>query len=184
MFKKINVSLKYSDIEYKDKVTEYGIPLTVNGEQKLSICYHNFVGDVYNQLLSLIPEQHRRKFQAQVMEIIGYIGPHTDSDILCTVNFYVEVTGEHTVFFSLNENAVGTISTNQTNGRSFAFKDVTKVDSFVAESGDIWILDVTKPHCVLPSKERVKRKAIVLSTNYFTYQEVLDMIENRIRKGE
>jgi hypothetical protein len=182
MFKKIDVSLQYSDIEYKNKVTEYGIPLVINGEQKPSICYHSFVGDIKNQMLSLIHEQHRSKFQVQVMEIIGYIGPHTDSDVLCTVNFYVETTGERTVFFNLNEGAVGKIAANQTNGRSFAFSEVTTVDSFIAKPGDIWVLDVTRPHCVLPTTSTVKRKAIVLNTNDFSYQEVLDMIENK--KGE
>lgn len=184
MFKKINVSLNYSDIEYKNKVTEYGIPLIINGEQKPSICYHNFVGDVKNQIMSLIPKHHRSKFQVQVMEIIGYIGPHTDSDVRCTVNFYTEATGERTVFFDLKEGAVGKIATNQTNGRSFEFKDVTTVDSFVAEPGDVWILDVTRPHCVLPTTSKVKRKAIVLNTNDFSYQEVVDMIENTISTGE
>jgi hypothetical protein len=64
-------------------------------------------------------------------------------------------------------------------GRKFKYADVEEIDSFIAKPGEVWILDVSKPHNLIsPANKITNRKAIVLQTAHFTYEQVVEMIES------
>ena len=67
---------------------------------------------------------------------------------------------------------------NQTDGYLFKVDELETTDSFIAESNDAYLLNVTSPHSVIPLElTNIHRSAIVLQTNRFTFDEVLEMLK-------
>ena len=59
---------------------------------------------------------------------------------------------------------------NQTDGCVYDVKDLDKGPSFIARPGDVYILDVSKVHSVIPlGEEKVKRKAFCLSSSELNF---------------
>ena len=133
--------------------------------------------DIY----SLVPERYRDKFSLLIMEISRPISPHTDSEILSTINIYVEPDNCVTTFYDFNNDTTVTTRklNNQTNGRLFNKEELLPVNSFIANKDEAWLLDVTKPHSVNTVDHRfvVKRKAIVLQSRYYNYEQVKEMLK-------
>jgi hypothetical protein len=141
----------YSDVECQDKDTIFGI----------------------------IPAQFRSYFAMKIMEVNTRIPPHTDSKILSTINFYIKTGNCLTQFYKFkNENPTLTQVENQTNGYLFNVEDLETANSFTAEPTDAYLLDVTKPHAVIPLETtNIHRSAIVLQTDRFTFDEALEMLK-------
>ena len=50
---------------------------------------------------------------------------------------------------------------------------IVSVESFIAEPGDVYILDVSKVHSVIPlDNTEINRKAICFSTNSLSFNQV------------
>jgi hypothetical protein len=141
----------YSDVECQDKDTIFGS----------------------------IPTQFRPYFTMKIMEVNTRIPPHTDSRILSTINFYIKTDNCLTQFYKFkSENPTTRQIENQTNGYLFNVEDLETADSFIAESNDAYLLDVSKPHSVIPLEiTNIHRSAIVLQTNRFAFDEVLEMLK-------
>jgi hypothetical protein len=137
----------------------------------------------YNDVLSLIPERYRDKFVVLVMKMTGPIGPHTDSGILSTINIYVNPDNCITKFYDIPENTeIDTIQVkNQTNGKVFNANQLLFYGSFVANTHEAWLLNVTKPHSVSSNKEglptSVNRTAISIQSKYYSYEQVQEMLK-------
>jgi len=177
MFQKLNVDINVGNFSHGNKITEYSYTV-LNDKSVPLIQYHVALGECREKMLQLLPERFRSAFVINIMNIAGIVVPHTDSNIRCTINHYVQTNDEETIFFAFKENAEGFQITNQTNGRLFKLDEVNRVDSFIAKAGETWILDVTKPHGVkgqMPIKDY--RVAIVMNTNTYSYQEVLEMLK-------
>jgi hypothetical protein len=113
------------------------------------------------------------------MSINRNIPPHTDSGILASLNFYLVTSNCRTVFYEPKKDAeiVQHQIPNQTNGRIFELDNLVQVDQFVANSGECYLLDVTKAHAVYNmSNEVVERKAFVLQTRIRSFSTVCDML--------
>lgn len=153
---------------------------TVSGIQR-GISYHTVKGDKLSDLLTIIPTKYLTddNFSISLMSInTHYIPPHTDSNILSSINFYIKTDSCRTNFFSAK---VGSLSTsqieNQTNGYIFKESELKNAGSFVAESGDAYLLDVSKPHSVIGSpKIEVDRKAIVIQSRKYDFNTVRLML--------
>jgi hypothetical protein len=141
----------YSDIEYQNKDT----------------------------LFNTIPTRFRNQFTMISVEVNTRIPPHTDSGILSTINFYIRPDKYLTQFYKFkSENLTKTQVENQTNGYLFKLDELETVNSFIAEPNDAYLLDVTKPHSVIPLQiMNTHRSAIALQTNKFTFDEVLEMLK-------
>ena len=65
---------------------------------------------------------------------------------------------------------------NQTDGYVYNPDDLIETDSFIAKPGDIYILNVSKVHSVIPlDDQEINRKAICFSTNTLDFNEVQKM---------
>lgn len=173
MFKKIDVTFNEGDFTKKDaEIIKYGEE--VDGE---------FRGISYNQcelsqefaakLLGIVPPNMIHHFTPMVMEINREIPPHVDSGINTVINFYVKAGGYVTDFNKPKDGAEAFKLDNQTNGYIIDFDQVDVVDSFTAEDGDAYILDVTKLHSVHSGVG--DRTAIAISTQ-LSFDEVCALL--------
>ena len=65
---------------------------------------------------------------------------------------------------------------NQTDGCVYDLDDLIETESFIAQPGDVYILNVSKVHSVIPLDDNeVKRKAICFSTRSLNFDEVKRM---------
>jgi hypothetical protein len=98
---------------------------------------------------------------------------------LSTINFYIKTDNCLTQFYKFkSENPTTRQIENQTDGYLFNVEDLETTNSFTAEPTDAYLLDVTKPHSVIPLETtNIHRSAIVLQTDRFTFDEVLEMLK-------
>jgi len=171
MFIKLNKNIHVPEHSAKTSVISYA------GKIKYST-----VSVPFNDIFSIVPERYRDKFVVLVMEITGSIGPHTDSEILSTINIYVNPDDCTTSFYNIDADSNPTTIQikNQTNGRVFNVSQLSLHDSFIAKTDEAWLLDVTNPHSVTSNKvdaSNVNRIAIVLQTKYYSFEQVQEMLK-------
>jgi hypothetical protein len=89
------------------------------------------------------------------------------------VNFYIETNNCATQFYEIKDNARPYQIENQTDGCIYNLDDLVETGSFIAEPGDVYILDVSKVHSVIPlDNTEINRKAICFSTNSLSFNQV------------
>ena len=179
MFAKLNINWKSESYEYGDKIVDYGAHFK-DGKIIPKIIYHEATGQCEDLLKRLIPERYQKDFNVAVMDISASVGPHTDSEILVTINHYVQTNDECTIFYAPKKNLE--VSTrqirNQTTGVVFGAHELDVYGMFTANENETWILDVSKPHSVESSRPSTKlRKAIVLQTTVHKYEQVIEMLK-------
>lgn len=170
-FIKLNKKFDVSSFTETSLINEYAI----NGK---GIGFYNI--DNYNRdlMLSVIPERFRKDFFAREMKINYNIPPHTDSYVYATINFYVKAVDCQTNFFKKVDASLGDKMTTQTTGRTFSEEKLEHTGSFVAESGDAWLLDVSSPHSVKNlSTGVVDRVALVLQSSNYNFEQVYAMLQ-------
>jgi hypothetical protein len=98
---------------------------------------------------------------------------------MTTINFYINTSNCLTQFYSLKTDTPRTHQIeNQTDGHLFSIHDLNVEDSFVASPGEVWLLDVTKPHSVQPLQAGpVDRVALVLQSRKFNFKETVAMLQ-------
>jgi len=134
--------------------------------------------DKYFDLIDLLPDEVSHLFNISVMSINARVNPHTDSNTATAINFYVDAGNYVTTFHNIKEDAPAFQLNTQTDGVVYNFKDVDDEASFVAETGDIYVLDVTKTHSVRPlTKPADKRISLTLST-MLEYDSVIEMLQD------
>lgn len=150
--------------------------VNVGGEKK-GIDYKKIWSPDAESLLSVIPKRYWDDFHLTLMTINREIPPHTDTEIVTTINFYIQSGGEaRTVFFEPTvDNPRTTQVENQTDGFIYFIEDLKEVDSFTAKDFDIWVLDVKKIHSV--EGDVTLRKAVTLGTFVHKYDAVVDMLK-------
>ena len=122
---------------------------------------------------NLIPENRRSEFEISLMTINRDILPHTDSDSKTAINWYLKTGAYVTSFCQAKEGSESFQLFTQTDGVIYMFEDVEMEKSFTAEDNDLYVLDVTKLHCVHSGEGH--RIAMNLSTN-IPYDEVLELL--------
>jgi len=146
-----------------------------NGETK-GIFYNKIWTPDEENYFKIIPERYRKDFHLNIMAINHAIPPHTDTEIITTVNFYFETGGARTIFYDvITDNPRKTQIENQTDGFIFYEEDLKEVSSFVAKDHEVWVLDVKKVHSVVG--DVTMRKAITLGTKVHSYESVVSMIK-------
>ena len=174
MFKKLKNTFTFSDYQTLENQVQYG---KVRDDVFYGISYDVVTIGSNVKLFEIIPERYRNKFSLLSMEINCHIRPHTDSGILATINFYIESQEAITKFYTIKSNNPLTSKIeNQTNGALFELSDLDEYGNFTAKDGEAFILDVTNPHSVTCTQYGI-RKALVLQTKEFSYDEVCKMLE-------
>jgi hypothetical protein len=82
------------------------------------------------------------------------LAPHVDVGRKCCLNLYIDAHKEKSIYYEY-----------------YAGK-IKEVASFVAETGECWLMDVSKPHAVLLSPPHVRR-ALTISFIETPYSEVV-----------
>lgn len=142
------------------------------------IAFYNINNYQRNLILSVIPERFRNDFLIKEMKINCNIPPHTDSYITATINFYVKANDCETKFYKKVDDNIGVKMTNQTNGRTYKEDQLEFTGSFVAETNDVWLLDVSNPHSVQSlNTNEVDRVAIVLNSLKYNFDQVYAMLQ-------
>jgi len=168
MFAKLKTNLGKLEYSQLDKQVDYGNVIS----------YFNVELPKLDEVLGVIPEKYRNAFSMSVMKINAGVPAHTDSGIKTTINFYVKTPPCKTVFYKTPTKPTTYQILNQTNGVLFDEKDLEEADSFVAQEGEVWCLDVTKPHAVQPLEDLEERVAVTLATDTYYFQEVCSMLND------
>jgi hypothetical protein len=146
-----------------------------DGEKK-GIDYKKIWSPDAEKLLSVIPTRYWDDFHLTVMTINRAIPPHTDTEIITTINFYIETGGARTVFYDPAVDNPRTVQIeNQTDGYIYYLEDLKEVGSFIAKDLEVWCLDVKKIHAVEGNVSL--RKAITLGTFKHKYEDVVEMFK-------
>jgi hypothetical protein len=126
---------------------------------------NNVSSPFISKLLDVIPEQFRNKFGISLMTINSSFPPHIDAlDLKCAINFYVQPSECITTFYKTKT------------GSQLTTDNLIELDHFVAEPGEAYVLDVTKPHGVTQTSN-ADRVAIRISTKAFSYEQVCGMLK-------
>jgi hypothetical protein len=156
------VNLEYAEkaekITYGDIIKYYDTELTKQG------------------VLHVIPLQYRDDFQVSLMKISGAVPPHTDSEIITSINFYLKPGKYRTTFYTPEPKAVKRQIENQTTGYIFEQHELANRGSFVANPGDAYVLNVSEVHGVEPLGELEERVVICLATDKHDFEAVLSML--------
>jgi hypothetical protein len=161
--------------EYSIYKTQMQYGTTENGQFK-GIEYLLFESPNEERIWQVIPEPHRQDFFMSIMRVNTEIPPHTDSGIQTTINFYIRTDNCRTQYYRLKTSQPKiTQVDNQTDGHIFDPDDLEETESFVASAGSAWLLDVSKPHAVIPQGKFTKRLAIALSSK-LAYNQVADIL--------
>ena len=172
-FQKLKHSFAVPDYTVFGSQMQYGE--TVNGEFK-GIEYLLIEATAEN-IWQVIPADQRDNFFMTMMRVNTAIPPHTDSGIQSTINFYIRTDHCRTQFYSFKTDQPTTRQVNnQTDGHIFDAKDLDATESFCAEPGSAWLLDVTQPHAVIPAGKFSERSAIVLSSK-LPYSQVVELLQ-------
>jgi hypothetical protein len=145
---------------------------------KMGIDYKKIWSPDAVKFYSILPKRYWDDFHLTVMTINCRIPPHTDTEIVSSINFYIETDNCRTVFHKPKIDNPRTFQIeNQTDGYIFNEEDLEAVDSFVAEPGDVWLLDVKQIHSVEPLGDIKLRKAVTLGSFKHDYRAVRAMLE-------
>jgi hypothetical protein len=151
--------------------------INVNGERK-GIDYKKIWSPDAEKLYSVIPRRYWKDFHLTIMTINTRIPPHTDTEIMSTINFYIETDNCRTQFYRPNTDNPRTYQIeNQTNGYIYEDTDLETAGSFIANPGEVWVLDVKSIHSVEPLGEITLRKAVTLGSYHYEYDVVVEMLK-------
>ena len=152
----------YSYVRYGETINDIFMGLdysTVDIEQSEKI-----------KILNIIPKIYQNKIEISLISINSRLPPHTDSMVKTVINYYIEGANYTTNFYRLRDNPKTYQIKNQSTGYIYTQDSVELVNSFCANSGDVYLLDVSKPHSVEPeSSSTTIRTAFNLSTCVFTF---------------
>lgn len=168
MFKKLPQS---GPIEYKvlDKRIEF--ELDSEGHH---IQYFNVASPYIDGFIARLGS-HSRHFHTSFVNVETAVPPHTDIVDRVSINFYIETGGYQTRFYQGRE-----ISTRQTyadhgDGHVYRMDELDELDSFVAEPGDVYLLNGKFIHAVTGNNHQ-PRKFIQVSSADLDYDQVLDIL--------
>jgi len=176
-FIKLKNKLHVNDYTIKSLIVSYGTRLDDNTFKGIS--YSNIEVANNDEIFNLIPDRFKKYFMIGIMEVTHKIPPHTDSNVLSTINIYINTDNCLTQFYKFkNKHLDKTQIENQTTGFLFKPEDLETTDNFIAEPNDAYLLNVSQPHAVIPQGALdIYRTAIVLQSGKFSFEEVIEMLK-------
>ena len=176
-YRKLNKKFFIDHYQKTGSKIEYGVD-TPMGLMGIKYSYIKTTND--DELYSVVPEKDRKNCTLSVMELNYKIPPHTDSDIEAIVNFYIKTDNCITQFYYPPDPEIhGEQIANQTDGAIFHEGHLKKSVRFMAHPGDAYLLDVSKPHSVIPTKPGIAdRKCICMQLLYKSFDEAVQMLQS------
>lgn len=176
MFAKLNKQLQLSVPNLDVIINRFGA--TKSDGSFGGIAYYDIDPEMTQYLKdALIPVEYHSEFEVNGMLINEKnIPPHTDSDTLTSINIYVKTAKAVTKFYNVkyDDLLVEKLKT-QTDGKIYSFDQIEEDSSFIAEPGDIWVLDVKRPHSV-HCYVKENRYAYVVQSDSLNFQQVKEIL--------
>lgn len=117
----------------------------------------------FDNLLNIIPENKKKYFNQSYMFANHTVYPHIDDNINSSINIYVKVNGGKTTFHKKKsddvkdiKNVIGRFGgeySKDSKSEFIDFTDVKDICSFVAEIGDVYIVNTNILHSVTRDKD-------------------------------
>mgnify|MGYP007072118437 FL=1 len=117
----------------------------------------------FDNLFNIIPENKKKYFNQSYMFANHTVYPHIDDNINSSINIYVKVNGGKTTFHKKKSDDVKDIKdvigrfggeySKDSKSEFIAFTDVKDICSFVAEIGDVYIVNTNILHSVTKDKD-------------------------------
>ena len=117
----------------------------------------------FDNLFNIIPENKKKYFNQSYMFANHTVYPHIDDNINSSRNIYVKVNGGKTTFHKKKsddakdiKNVIGRFGgeySKDSKSEFIAFTDVKDICSFVAEIGDVYIVNTNILHSVTKDKD-------------------------------
>ena len=117
----------------------------------------------FDNLFNTIPENKKKYFNQSYMFANHTVYPHIDDNINSSINIYVKVNGGKTTFHKKKsddvkdiKNVIGRFGgeySKDSKSEFIAFTDVKDICSFVAEIGDVYIVNTNILHSVTKDKD-------------------------------
>lgn len=175
MFCKLNIKKELPLTEPKELLWQFG-------KKKIGIfwgmSYFKIQDEIDQEIRSVLPQKYQKYFETSIFKInIPYIPVHIDNEILTSINFYVQTGNAKTYFYKHKDKSIDVEKLpNHTDGALFKEKDLERIDSFVAQPGEVWLLNVKVPHSVR-SKTFKKRIAYCLQSRHIDYEETKQILQ-------
>ena len=175
-FRKLNEKFVIDHYSKTGKKIEYGLDSPI-GFMGIKYSYINTTND--EDLLQVIPKGYRSQCTFSLMELNYQIPPHTDSDIEAIINFYITTDDCITQFYYPPDDSVPRQQIdNQTDGAIFHEGYLKKAVRFMAKPGDAYLLDVSKPHSVIPTTPGITdRKCVCLQILHKSFDDAVEMLK-------
>lgn len=100
--------------------------------------------------------------------------PHVHTEESCVINIYQAVSDAKTVFYEGRADRLDGIT--QDNGNKYYLVNdvlLTAVEDFVAQDGDVWLLNTRQPHAVIGKRDSRKLIQIFLEMSFDEARERL-----------
>jgi hypothetical protein len=118
---------------------------------------------------------HGKHFYTSFVSVETNVPPHTDIVDRVNINFYIETGNYCTTFYRSDDNSARFTYADHGDGHAYRIEELEPVDSFVAQPGDVYILNGKNIHgvaCTTPTP----RKFLQVSTNQLEYDQVLEIL--------
>lgn len=151
MFTKLNFNHTLTAVKPGKELFKFG--KTFEGKFH-GIAYYDVDANTNKQLLYTLPEPLRKYFKTTLMIInIPEVPPHIDNEIKLVINYYIKTARATTTFYNIATSKPNIEKLpNQTDGAILDPNDLTPIGNFTANAGEVWALDVKRPHSVSCSK--------------------------------
>jgi hypothetical protein len=170
MFKKLAVDT-IIDFNVHDKRIEFDL-----NEEGKKIQYFNVSSPYLDDLISSFGS-YSKHFHTSFVMIGADVPPHTDIVDSVNINFYVDAGNFTTNFYNSKDNSHRSTYADHGDGHVYKIDELEKLGSFIAQTGDVYILNGKVIHGVSsPVGSKSIRKVLQVSSNDLEYEKVLDLM--------
>lgn len=169
-FKKL-ASSQCADFKILDKKIEFDLDTAGN-----KIQYFNVESNYADNFIASLGK-YGQYFYVSFVNIETNVPPHTDIVDKVNINCYINAGGYKTTFYKSNENSLRLTYADHGDGHVYQINELNEIDSFIAETGDVYVLDGKTIHGVR-SDNQLPRQFLQISTNKLEYNQVLEILNN------
>lgn len=129
---------------------------------------------VASDIISALPKEVAKTFIDVTYSTIGPLKPHVHIQESCVINIYQEVCGGATVFY--DGEVLQLDGVTKDNGNKYYLVDdelLTKTEEFVAQAGEVWLLNTRQPHAVVGTSDNRKLIQVFLGMSFDEARERL-----------
>ncbi len=176
----------YKFISYKEDSEEQYVIKKFNekfNQNNKSTYDHKIIDFPWKKVIEYLPpsilDQEIPVVRWQKFGANSIIAPHVDLDRFCTINLYLSVSGERTIFYNKKRSGIQLELINGCiTNENYIDEWLEEYDSFVANKHDIYLLNVQQPHSVIntTSKDRISLQFSFKKTSFDTLLDLINYV--------